>query len=104
MRGMDREVVARDAAARLYAAACKESRAVWDKQERLHADARSQAVAAKAARPLLRICASCPIVAECRAWAEADRYTGIAAGSAWVNGAEKPTHWVRRQAARGVAS
>lgn len=104
MRGMDREVVARDEAARLYAAACKESRAVWDRQERLHAAARSQVVAAKAARPLLRICGGCPIVAECRSWAEVDRYTGIAAGAAWVNGVEKPTHWVRRQAARGVAS
>jgi len=104
MKGIDREVLARDAAARLYAAACKESRKVWDEQERIHAEARSQAIARRAARPLLRICAGCPIITECRAWAETDRYTGIAAGAAWVNGVEKATHWVRRQATRRAAA
>ena len=38
-----------------------------------------------AAEPLVKICAGCPIVAECRTWAEADEYTGIAAGAAWVS-------------------
>lgn len=28
---------------------------------------------------------------------------GIAAGTAWVNGVEKPSHWVRRQAPRQLA-
>lgn len=104
MRGMDREVLARGAAARLAAAACKESRQLWDEHERLHSSATTQGSARAAATPLLEVCASCPIPVMCRAWAEIDQYTGIAAGTAWVNGVEKPTHWVRRQAPRRLAS
>jgi len=104
MRGINREVLARDAASRLSLAACKESQEIWDEQEKVHGSAKVQAIARKAAVPLLRICAGCSVLGECRKWAQIDRYTGIAAGTAWVNGVERPTHWVRRQAPRRQAS
>jgi len=37
-------------------------------------------------------------------WAEADDYTGIAAGSAWVKGVEKPAHWIPRHPMKKLAS
>ena len=104
MRGINRVVLARDAASRLSLAACKESQEIWDEQEKAHGSATVQAIARQAAVPLLRICAGCSVLGECREWAQIDRYTGIAAGTAWVNGVERPTHWVRRQAPRRQAS
>jgi len=102
--GISREVLARDAAARLDLAACKHHQDLWNEQERDHANAGTQAVARRAALPLLAVCTGCRAITECRAWAKIDDYTGIAAGTAWVNGLEKPTHWVRRQAPRRIAS
>jgi len=104
VRGISREVLARDAAARLDLAACKHHQDLWNERERDHANAGTQAVARQAALPLLAVCTGCPVITECRAWAKIDDYTGIAAGTAWVNGLEKPTHWVRRQAPRRIAS
>lgn len=98
-----REVLARAAAARLYAAACREDRDLWNAQEQLHDQATTQGMARAAAAPLLQICADCPVVAECRTWAVVDDYTGIAAGTAWVNGMEQPAHWVRRHPPRRLA-
>lgn len=103
MRGISRVVLARDAAARLSAAACKELYELWDRQEKLHGDAATQEVAHESAQPLLAICAGCPAVIECRSWAEVDEYTGIAGGAAWVNGVEKPVHW-RQASGRSRAS
>lgn len=91
-----KEALAQAASVRLVAAACAGEGKRWNQQEQLHTTASSQAKAWAAAEPLVMICASCPIVAECRLWAEADEYTGIAAGSAWVSGVEKPAHWVHR--------
>ncbi len=90
-----REVLARQAAARLYAAACREEGELWNTQEQLHEQATTADAAQAAAAPLVQLCGGCPIVAECQAWAVIDEYTGIAAGSAWVNGKEKPTCAVR---------
>ena len=91
-----KDALAQQASYRLFAAACGEDSKLWNQQEELHDSATNQAVARSAATPLLQICAACPIVAECREWAIVDEYTGIAAGTAWVNGVEKPVHWVRR--------
>ena len=91
----NRAVLARHAAARLIAAACRDKRDLWNAQEQLHEQTTTQAEACAAAEPLLRICANCQIVAECRAWASVDDYTGIAAGATWVNGKQKPVDWVR---------
>lgn len=97
------EVLAQQAAARLIANACGEHTAVWNRQERAHADATSQAEARVAAAPLLGICATCPIVGECRQWAILDSYTGIAAGSAWVKGVARPAHWVHQHPMKRLA-
>lgn len=99
-----REVLAREAAARLYAAACREERDLWNTQERLHELATTEAQAHAAAAPLLQICEGCPIVGECRAWAVADDYTGIAAAAAWVNGKDKPVDAMRRHPQSRLAS
>ena len=97
------DVLAQQAAARLVANACGEHSAAWNRQERRHAAATSRAEAKAAAAPLLKICASCPIVEECRQWAIVDRYTGIAAASAWVKGVPKPAHWVHQHPMKKLA-
>lgn len=98
-----REVLAQQAAARLVANRCGDHTKIWNRQERLHAAASNRAAAAAAAAPLLQICASCPIVKECRQWATIDLYTGIAAGSAWVNGTPKEAHWVHHHPPKKLA-
>jgi len=98
-----KESLAQAAAYRLMAAACGEQPKKWNRQEQLHDSATSQGAARAAATPLLKICARCPIVAECRSWAIVDEYTGIAAAAAWVNGVEKPVHWVRRHPPKRLA-
>lgn len=100
----DSEVLARAAAARLLAAACREQGDLWSYQEQLHVHATTTAEALAAARPLLQFCDSCPIVAECRYWASVDDYSGIAAGAAWSNGREKSVGWVRQHPLQRVAS
>lgn len=98
-----RNVTAQEASARLIANACGEHTDTWNRQEQMHAAASTQAGARAAAAPLLEICASCPIVEECRQWAVIDNYTGIAAGSAWVNGQPKPAHWVHHHPPKKLA-
>lgn len=90
------EVLAQEASFRLIAAACRGRSRLWNVQEQRHASARSCTEAASAARPLLAICADCPITNECREWATTDAYTGIAANTAWMNGNERKPHWTRK--------
>lgn len=102
---MNRDVLARDAAARLEQAACREQRALWDAQEHAHEAAETSVEAVIAAEPALAVCAGCPVQQLCTAWAEVDEYTGLAAGRAWVNGKPRPVHWVRgNRTARRLAS
>ncbi len=88
-------VLAQAAAARLRDPACGEARLMWNQHERMHEVAVSETEALAAAAPLVDLCRKCPIVDDCRAWARVDKYTGIASGSAWWDGSEKPTSWVR---------
>lgn len=104
MSSRHKEALAQAASMRLVAAACAGQGQKWNRQEQLHSAASSQAMARAAAEPLVKICAGCPIVAECRAWAEADEYTGIAARTAWVKGTEKPAHWIHRHPMKKLAS
>ncbi len=86
-------ILAQAAVAELLRAACKEEGDTWNLQEKLYAAAETQVAASEAAAPLLRICASCPVLGACREWVTADKYTGIAAEAAWVNGrAAEPGH------------
>lgn len=54
--------------------------------------------------PLLEVCDSCPVVAECRVWAVEDSYTGVAAGAAWQDGQERPCSWIPGHPLRQQAS
>lgn len=103
---MNRDVLARDAAARLDPAACREQQGLWDAQERAHETAATAAEAAHAATLALALCDGCPVSGWCAQWAEIDEYTGLAAGGAWVNGKPRPVHWVRGRSgsARRLAS
>ena len=85
MRG-DRQVLARAAASALLAAACEGMGTWWLGRENRFAAASTKAQAREASEPLLAVCADCPIVGDCETWAALDRYTGIAAGSAWADG------------------
>lgn len=88
MRGISRVVIARDAADGLRQAVCKGQQELWDRGEREHAEVVAPPAAQAAARPLLQLCRRCPHLTDgtCAAWAEADNYTGIAAGTAWTRG------------------
>ena len=98
------ELLARNTARRLIAAACRGRRDLWNAQESAHRQATSQAAAATAAQPMVTICDTCPITGECHLWAEADQYDGIAAGRAWAGGIERPVHWVPGHPPRKLAS
>ncbi len=100
MRSSMEKTLAQEAAYRLVAAACGERSSTWNRQEQLHEAATTQPSARAAATPLLEICATCPIISECATWARLDEYTGIAAGTAWVDGKPRPVHWVRRHRPR----
>ena len=87
MRGISREVLARDAACTLGDGNCKELTRRWSAWEAAYLNAlaveeRAQLLIAPAA-----VCAGCPITAECADLAELSLYTGIAAGIGYRNGA-----------------
>lgn len=85
-RTMDRAHLARQAAARLWAAQCKHSRDDWNLVEAQLEDIDDPTQAQQVAEPLLQICRTCPIATECAIWAELDRYTGVAGAHRWING------------------
>lgn len=94
-----KEVLARSAASRLVAAACVSKGEQWSRQEEIHRQATTRDGERKAAAPLLRVCATCPIIAECRTWAAIDEYTGIAAGTEWSHGSDRREPQRRRRRA-----
>ena len=67
---------------------CAKPETGWSEAERLFTKADSAESAARASAPALLFCEGCPVVRECRRWAAVDRYTGRAAGSAWIRGQE----------------
>ena len=92
-----RAVLAQAASAHIRETPCKEQQHLWNVQETAHAQAATSDQARDAAQPLLDLCAACPLIEACREWAALDRYTGIAAGQAWVDGSPRPLHWLRNQ-------
>ena len=68
----------------------------WTQQETAHGQATTPVAAAAAAAPALALCAGCPEVQRCSWLAEIDRYTGLAGGAAYLKGARRPPHRVRR--------
>lgn len=67
-------------------APCKGRGKWWSQREVLHAKAITREEAAAATRPALKLCRRCPFYEECEQWAQLDEYTGLAAGSVYING------------------
>lgn len=91
------EVLARQAANRLVAAACVSMGPEWSRREQAHEKAATPTDAITAAAPLVLVCRRCPIVDECATWAVLDSYTGIAAGTLWVKGVQRDIEMVRHR-------
>lgn len=84
---------AQEASQRLIAGACRDLGWLWNRQEALLAQAHARSEATEAARPLIEVCMTCPIVTECGIWASADSYCGVAAGVVWHEGQVRPQSW-----------
>ena len=86
VRGISREVLARDAAWSLADGACKDLTIEWSRWENTFAAALTQAGRLAALAAPAAVCAGCPITVECADLAELSGYTGIAAGQGYRNG------------------
>lgn len=78
--------LARQVVADISDAACKGRGQWWSLKEAAHEKARTPEAATAAAAPALRLCRRCSAYDECEIWAQLDGYTGLAAGSAYLNG------------------
>lgn len=98
MRGISRRVLARDAAARVERGVCAGMGAWWNALEKQHGRAADQKEAAALVREARKVaCDHCPALMACDAWARAEEYTGIAAGSPYDTGERKAMSWVPRR-------
>ena len=70
----------------LTAARCRGRWRLWGRAEAAHQQAPSEDQRSQAAAPALALCEGCPETIGCRLRAQYDRYTGLAAGTAWING------------------
>lgn len=95
MNILDRNVLARDLVGRMTAAACRDHTAAWNAAERNHRSASTQEQALAAANQVVHLCGDCPVSGLCTQWAGIDRYTGLAAGRAWVAGVPRGLQVVR---------
>lgn len=86
MRGISREVLARDAAWTLADGSCKEFTPAWAHWEQAYAAAVTPVARVTPLAEPAAVCAGCPITAECADLAELSGYTGIAAGRGYRNG------------------
>ena len=86
IRGISREVLARDAAWSLADGACKDLTARWAAWEQAYLSAEALHDRAIALVAPAEICAACPITAECADLAQLSGYTGIAGGRGYRNG------------------
>jgi len=86
MRGISREVLARDAAWSLADGACKHLTTEWARWESTYAAALTQAARLATLTEPAAVCAGCPITAECADLAGLSGYTGIADGTGYRNG------------------
>ncbi len=86
MRGVSREVLARDAAWSLGDGSCKDLTVEWARWEATYAAAVTSSTRHAALVGPAAVCAGCPIAVECADLAELSGYTGIAAGHGYRNG------------------
>jgi len=85
VRGISREVLARDAAWTLADGACKDLTS-WSTWEQRYAAAITTTARAKTLAEPRGVCDGCPISSECADLAQLSGYTGIAGGRAFRNG------------------
>lgn len=86
MRGISREVLARDAAWTLADGACRDLTTTWSTWEQSYAAAITTASRAATLAEPREVCDGCPIRVECADLARLSGYTGIAGGRAFRNG------------------
>lgn len=86
MRGISREILARDAAWDLADGNCKDLTARWAAWEKAYIAAEAIDERARTLIAPAEVCAGCPIVIECGDLAELSLYTGIAGGRGYRNG------------------
>ena len=86
MRGISREVLARDAAWSLADGSCKDLTVEWARWEATYAASLTTAARQAALVGPAALCGACPIAKECADLAELSGYTGIAAGQGYRNG------------------
>lgn len=96
MRPISRTFLARILAAQITDAACGDQGQWWSEQEAAHAAATRAAAAGEASAPALALCADCPARSACAELAELNRYTGLAAGTVYVNGERRSPSTVIR--------
>jgi hypothetical protein len=86
VRGVSREVLARDAAWSLADGSCQDLTGQWTRWEATYAASPTAAARRAALTEPAAVCAACPIATECADLAELSGYTGIAAGQGYRNG------------------
>ncbi len=106
MRPLSREVLARDAAARLAASSmepgfCAGQGDRWTDLETRHRLARAGQARAVIEEVRREFCDGCPALQGCADWARAQEYTGLAAGAAYEEGQRQKTTWSVPRAGRG---
>lgn len=101
MKRQSRNILAADATSRINDANCRDESGAWNALEARHEEVNfppSSAEVVAAARK--RFCDGCPAFTACAQWAEAEQYTGLAAGAAYLRGERKPATWVSRRSGR----
>ena len=86
MRGVSRQVLARDAAWSLGDGSCKDLTVEWSRWEATYAASPTAAARRAALVEPAALCAACRVATECADLAELSGYTGIAAGHGYRNG------------------
>ncbi|MEI2825774.1 MAG: hypothetical protein V9F04_04780 [Dermatophilaceae bacterium] len=86
MRGISRDVLARDIAWKLGEGNCKELTQRWAAWETAYLTAQTVADRARILIGPAAVCDDCPVALECRDLAALSLYTGIAGGRAYRNG------------------
>lgn len=109
MRPMSREVLARDAAAKLTASGmpagtCSSRGRLWALLERTHRRASRPAEAHEVIVTIREeFCGQCPARLACHNLATTSKYTGLAAGAAYEVGERQSSTWTVPRAGRSRA-
>jgi hypothetical protein len=101
MKQLSRSIIAADAASRIAEANCRDAGPTWNTLEAQHEEAHFPKESADiVADARENFCTGCPAFQACDQWAKAEKYTGLAAGAAFLRGERKPDTWVSRRTGR----